>query len=480
MTLAIFLVYSIAVALFGVFMSRGKDKSGADFLLGGRALPVFLTVGTMFATIIGTGSSMGCAGLGYTQGLGGAIFLIASGIGIILGGYVFGSLRKYNLLTSPEEVALYFGNNKTLRGFVAITTALGVMGSIASHMIGGATYLEWMTGLPNLTCRTLVMLAFGLYVIVGGYMAVVWTDLIQGIVLGVGFLFAAGLGVKAAGGMAVMRTALPSGYFTLFQLAPLPAFGMFLSKFTGTMTAGAYHQRIFSADSEATAKKSFLRSGLLAMAFSFLPVILGMAAFTLNPGLERPDFAFPYMLTNVFPPLLGSLFLVSGISATASSADSDVANAVSVLLNDVYRAFTGRTPESKAIVGLSRIAIVVVLVGALVLGFAAKGVIDMMVLMASVLGSGSAVMILMGRFWRRATWQGAIAAKLAGAGVALAIRYTPSLAAAWPSYASTIPPLAAAFAACVLVSLMTPKNERTWDEVAEELATERESFEVVV
>jgi SSS family solute:Na+ symporter len=479
MTLAMFLVYSIAVAVFGIVMSRGRDKSGADFLLGGRSLPLFLSVGTMFATIIGTGSSMGCAGLGYTQGLGGAIFLLASGAGIILGGYVFSPLRRYRLMTFPEEIALYYGSNKTLRSFVALTTAIGTMGSIASHMIGGATYLEWITGLPVIWSRILVTLAFGLYVIVGGYMAVVWTDLIQGIILGIGFIFAAILGVRAAGGWSTMVSELPEGFMSLYQLAPLAAFGMFLSKLTGTMTAGVYHLRIFSANSEKTAKKAFIRSGLMTMAFAFLPVVLGMAARAVNPGLEKPDFAFPYMLTSVFPPVLGSLFLISGISATASSADSDVASAVSTILNDVYRIFTGRTPSSKQIVPLSRISTLVILVGALILGFAAKGVIDMMVLMASVFGAGSAVIVLMGRFWKRATWQGAIAAKLIGAAVALLVRYHPVLKTTWSGYASIIPPFFTALIAGVAVSLLTPKEVRSWDEVAEELAEQRQELEKV-
>ncbi len=480
MTLAIFLIYSIGVAIFGMVMSKGRDKSGSDFLLGGRSLPVFLTVGTVFATIIGTGSSMGCAGLGYTQGISGAIFLLATGIGIILGGYVFSPLRSHKLMTFPEEVALYYGNNKLLRDFVAVTTSLGIMGSIASHMIGGATYLEYMAGLPMVWCRIIVTAGFGLYVIFGGYMAVVWTDLIQAIVLGVGFLVATILGVRAAGGFSTMAAELPEGFMAFFQLAPVAAFGMFLSKLTGTMTAGAYHQRIFSADSVETAKKSFLRSGLLTMAFSFLPVILGMSARVLNPSLERPDFAFPYMLTSVFTPILGSIFLCSGLSATASSADSDVAQAVSVLLNDVYRAFTGRTPSAKSIVPLSRVSILVVLVGALVLGFAAKDVIDMMILVASVLGAGTAVLILAGRFWKRATWQGALAAQLSGAAVALLVRYNASWNAAWSGYAAIIPPFFIALAACIVVSLVTPKNERSWDEVAEELAVQREEFERAV
>ena len=96
MMIVVFLVYSAAVMLFGIIMSKGKDSTGADFLLAGRSLPFVLLLGTMFATIVGTGSSMGSAGLGYSKGFGGAIYLIAAAIGILATGLLYSNMRQYS------------------------------------------------------------------------------------------------------------------------------------------------------------------------------------------------------------------------------------------------------------------------------------------------------------------------------------------------------------------------------------------------
>lgn len=476
MILVIFLVYSAAVTLIGVIMSRGKDGSGADFLLAGRSLPFFLLLGTMFATIVGTGSSMGAAGLGYSTGFGGAVYLIAASIGIMVTGFLYSGMRKYSLMTMPEEAAIYYGGNKFIRGLISVVMSLSEIGWLAVHIIGAATYIEWILGLPQIWSRILATIVFGVYVIFGGYLAVVWTDLIQGIVLGIGFLVTAFMGVKMAGGWAEIAASVPEGYFSMAQMGVVSAIGLFVSQLLGPMAMPVYRQRIYSAESESTVRKSFLVSALLCIVFAFLPVTLGMAAKTINPGLERADFAFPYMLTHVFSPFWGTLFICAGISATASSADSDTAAAVSLLINDVYRIVFGKAPDSDSVVPFSRIATIIVLLFALIAGLAAKQVIDMIVLVASTVNIGLATAMLMGRVWKRATWQGATASIICGATASIWVMNSPALLSAWGGYAA-IPAFIAALAGGVIVSLLTPQNTRTWDEVARELEEERQSIE---
>ena len=83
-------------------------------------------------------------------------------------------------------------------------------------------------------------------------------------------------------------------------------------------------------------------SGWLLLIFSLLPAIIGMAAFTIatNTGaqavLEKPDFAFTYIATVVLGPMLGLMFMISGLSATMSSGDSDALSGVTILLTEVY------------------------------------------------------------------------------------------------------------------------------------------------
>ncbi len=88
----------------GWFVSR-KHRGGEAFLMGSRQLNLGLLLGTVVATLVGTGSSMGAVANAYTSGWGGALFGIGGGIGIILLVLCFSSVRRHNFMTMTEEIA---------------------------------------------------------------------------------------------------------------------------------------------------------------------------------------------------------------------------------------------------------------------------------------------------------------------------------------------------------------------------------------
>jgi SSS family solute:Na+ symporter len=233
--LVVFFLYSAAVIAFGIYMSRGKQGTGADFLLAGRSLGVLLLVGTLFGTIVGVGSSMGAAGLGYSSGIMGGLFLIGGGIGIYLTGLAFTKIRKYRVVTMAEEASVYFGGNKLINGLLSILMSLAEIGWTAVAIIGAATYIEWILGIPLVWSRVISTLLFGTYIIIGGYLAVVWTDLIQSIILGAGFLTAAILGVRAVGGWSGMANALPESYLSFGSVGIMAMLGLLANQILSPM-----------------------------------------------------------------------------------------------------------------------------------------------------------------------------------------------------------------------------------------------------
>ena len=83
---------------WGVF----DESTGDDFLLGGRSVPIFLTIGTTVATMVGTGSSMGAVGFGYANGWAGALYGIGGSIGVLLLAFCFAPVRKFRFMTMSE------------------------------------------------------------------------------------------------------------------------------------------------------------------------------------------------------------------------------------------------------------------------------------------------------------------------------------------------------------------------------------------
>lgn len=139
--LVVFGVYLVAITLFGIYVSR-KQSTGEDFLLAGRKVGVVLLMGTTIATCIGTGSTMGAVGTGYSSGWLGAIYGIATGSGLILTALLFADAREKRFVTMSEEVSFYYGGNRLMKGLIGFLVFLTSVGYLGGHIVGGGMYLS--------------------------------------------------------------------------------------------------------------------------------------------------------------------------------------------------------------------------------------------------------------------------------------------------------------------------------------------------
>ncbi len=473
--LIVFFLYIVAMIGLSIWISR-KQQSGEDFLLGNRSVPFLLMLGTTVATMVGTGSSMGAIGKGYSDGWAGALYGIGGGIGMLALAYLFGSVRKFNFMTFAEEISYYYGANKTLKGLIALLILLASVGWLGAHILGGGMYLAWIVEVNLLQAKMIVALGFGIYVIIGGYMAVVWTDTIQAIVLFLGFLLMAGMAIHSIGGWEGLQAASTAEAFSFLQGTELlPSLSLAFAIFVGVMATPAFRQRIYSADTAQTVRRSFYLTGVLYLFFSLIPALIGLAAHQLNPGLENANFAFPYMATDVLPMWVGLIVLIAGLSATMSSASSDAIAAVSVLMRDVFILFQGHMPAPKKAVALSRQGLVAITGLALLFTLTATDVIAYIQYMISLILSGLFVCAMLGRFWKRATWQGGMASLIGGATCALVVLNVSEWDAFWGN--PTIPAVLAATAAGIVVSYLTPPNSVLPEEALRILAEERAAME---
>lgn len=476
--LVVFVIYLVLLQGVGVWGAR-RSKSGEDFLMAGRTIRTPILVGTTLATLVGTGSSLGAAGFAYSNGWAGALYGIGGAAGIFALFLLFADTRKYNFMTFPEELAFYYRANKYLRGLVSIVLFIAELGWLGAHILGGATYLSYITGINLALAKIIIAVGFGLYTVVGGYLAVIYTDAVQGIILFVGFTLLAVLSFYLVGGRDGFSNNLSDKMTSplgIEGLGVIPAISLALVIAIGVLATPSYRQRIYSALDTATVKRSYLITGVLFAIFAILPAIAGMSARVLNPDLQNSDFAFPYLATQVFPLWIGALLLVSGLSATMSSASSDAATSVTILLRDVYRLFTGgRLPQRDRVVWLSRVGLTVTLAISLVFSLLATTIIGYITLMISVVLTGLFVAALLGKFWSRVTWQGGVASIVGGAAAALVVQFNESLTSFWGN--PVIPSLVVALAAGVVVSLITPVSDMSAEQTLKILDEEREAFD---
>ncbi|MEZ8156394.1 sodium:solute symporter family protein [Vibrio splendidus] len=451
-------VYVLFLIWLGWFVSRNQ-KSGEDFLLGGRGLPMFLVLGTTVATMVGTGSSMGAVGFGYANGWAGALYGIGGAIGILLLALWFAPVRKLNFMTMSEELAYYVGANRIVKNVVGVLIFVASIGWLGAHILGGGMYLAWIADIDLNLAKIIIAAAFTIYVVIGGYTAVVWTDTIQAVILFAGFILMAVMSVDYIGGMDNLYAAMDpaaTSFLAIDKLGLLPAVSLAVVIGVGVLATPSFRQRIYSGKDVSTVRRSFVASGVLYLFFSIIPAIIGMAAHAIDPSLDNANYSFPYVAATVLPVGVGMIVLIAGLSATMSSASSDAIAGVSILLRDVYVMFTGRVPNKESMVNYSRLALIVVIGFALLFALTSNDIIGYITKMISTVMSGMFVCGMLGRFWKRYNWQGALAT-LAGASVAsFVVMLNADYTAFWGN--PVIPSCLVALTAGVLVSLCTPAN----------------------
>ncbi|MDN4502845.1 sodium:solute symporter family protein [Alteromonadaceae bacterium BrNp21-10] len=472
-----FLLYIAAMIAIGWAVSK-RNNNAEQFLLGGRKLPLLLTLGTTVATMVGTGSSMGAVGFAYQNGWAGTLYGIGGAIGILLLAWWFAPMRQLRFMTMSEELSYYVGANTLIKNLIAVIIFIASIGWLGAHIIGGGLYLAWLTGMDVQLAKAIIAFSFAVYVVKGGYTAVVWTDSIQAIILFCGFLLMAIFSVHAVGGWDAMLQAQPlanGGWFAINKIGLLPAISLAAAILVGILATPSFRQRIYSGNDVRSIRRSFVYSGLLYLGFSIIPAIIGMSAYANQAGLDNPSFAFPHMALNVLPLGLGVLIIIAGISATMSSASSDAIAGVSVVMRDLFQLVTGRMPLANKAVLWSRISLVVTISMALAFAMISNDIIGYITKMIAILMSGMCACALLGRFWSRYNWQGALASLIAGSSTALIINFHGDWNALFGN--PVIPSLAAALACGTLVSLLTPKSNVSPQQALAILEEQRSAME---
>lgn len=474
--LAGFALYLLIMIAISYLVSR-RQQSSEDFLLAGRKVPGGLTFGTTVATMIGTGTSMGAVGFAYNYGWSGMLYGVGGAIGILLAAWWFAPLRQMRFMTMSEELSYYVGANLWVKNGSAVLIFLASLGWLGAHIIGGALYLSWATGIEMFYAKLLIALAFTFYVMIGGYKAVIWTDSLMALVLFCGFIVMSYTAVDAVGGLTAVLQAVEQAQLAghLQQMQLLPAISLSAVVAVGVLATPSFRQRIYSGRSVQSVRRSFVFSGLLYLAFAVLPALIGISARIMAPDLQNHQFAFTTVAVMALPVTLAMLVLLAGLSATLSSASSDSIAAVSVLIRDLYQWVTGSMPHTRSAIFYSRLAVMLVSVLALLLALTSNDLIGYITGMIATLMSGMFVIALLGRFWPRLTWQGALAA-LAGAVMTSSILLNhPSWLQFWGN--PCLPALVVSASLAVIVSLLSKVSGISREQALEIITLQRETVE---
>jgi SSS family solute:Na+ symporter len=273
-----------------------------------------------------------------------------------------------------------------------------------------------------------------------------------------------------------LRQSVPADYFSFLGVASLGAWnvlGLIVVLALNPIADPGRRLTMYSAHTEAGAKWSMVTSGVLVMIFSLAVGITGMYTFRLNPHLPVPDEALPWLVMNVLPPWLAALVVVSVVSGMSSAANGNAAAAGTFFVRHIYPLVTGHSPGRPVVV--VRRALACAFFASTLLALYTGNIVGFVVKFLPLTMSGLGVVILLGRVWPRATWQGAMAALVATPAVSLLVMLIPSQMKFWGN--STIPATLAGLFCQVVVSRKTPPKQRSFEEIALAMQGERQAIE---
>ena len=465
-------IYVVLTTLVSFFM-MARVRKPADYLVAGRGLRFWVLAGTITGTCIGTGVIIGGSGLAYQHGWAGCAYPIGLGLGTLVTGLCFAEMRRFRFMTLSEEVACYYDGNRVVTEFSNITLFVSQLCWLAVQIMGGAAVVGVVTGLPPKLCVVLAGIAKAVISIPGGLKAVVYTDVLQTVILFFGFGFLVHSSLHESGGLDGLRAATPPDYFSFLGTASLGGWNvisLILVLMLNPVADPGRRLTMYSARTESGARWSMVVSGVVVMVFSTAIGITGMYAFKLNPHLAIADQALPWLVTNVLPPWLAAFVAVAVVSGISSAANGTAAAAGTFLVRHIFPLATGRYPRKP--VAAARWALAFAFLFSTTLALFTHNIVAFVVKFLPLTMSGLGVILLLGRFWRRATWQGALAALVTTPAVSLIVMHF------WNN--PTLPATLAGAAALVAVSLSTPPRQFAFAKVAERMAQERQAIEGIL
>jgi len=408
--------------VFGIgWYSLKQTKNESDYWIAGGKLGWALGGATLAATHTSAGTFIGTIGVMYTAGwsFGWVVLSIPLAYWFVAAVLAprFTRVRRLTLPAFLED--RYY--SKGIRGLSAVIILVATIVYIQAQIVAGGLIANIVFGVPvqwGMIGFTVILLA---YTVIGGMIAVVYTDFVQLIIMILGVVLAVPLAIRQVGSVEDLFTYVQAVNPLTFTWAGLPGtllFTMGLAFMLGSVATPEKLIRLYAMKDMRTIRRGILFAVLVITGVNLLVFILSLASVVLFPVLPTGDLAMPMIARAVLPPTLGALMLAAITSAMMSTVDSLLIVAGSALSYDLFQNLIhpGATERQKVLVGRIGILIVGCIPVLLLLTGVGEGeLVQFIVLLFTALMAAAFFMpVVLGVYWRRGTKEGAAAAMIGG------------------------------------------------------------------
>ena len=360
--------YFLILLGIGYWAARREKNVSADYFLASRDVGWLAVGASLFASNIGSEHLVGLAGTGAASGLAVGHFEWLACFMLLLLGWLFVPFYlRSGVYTMPEFLERRF--NPASRWYFTWVSIVGyVLTKISVTLYAGGVVMREVTGYGVWTSAVILIVITGLYTIFGGLRAVIYTEVMQAVVLIIGSATLALLGLSAIGGWSALEARVPPAFFSMWKPMSDPNFPWTGIVF-GAPILGVWYwctdqhivQRVLAARNVSAARRGTIFAGFLKILPVFIFVLPGIIAAALYSDI-RSDAAYPALVTRLLPAGFKGLVLAGMLAALMSSLASAFNSCSTLLTWDVYRKLRPDASEQRLVaVGRATTGVLVVL-----------------------------------------------------------------------------------------------------------------------
>ena len=452
----VFIIYLVGMIAFGLYLAfKEKTETAADYFLASKTLPWWAVGGSLIASNISAEQMIGMSGSGFAIGLAIASYeFMAAATLIVVAKFLLPVFLENNIQTMPQFLEKRF-DGRVRTGLAIFWVLLFVFVNIASLYYLGSLAINSIMGIPTTYAIIGLLLYSATFSIFGGLKAVVWTDVVQVVVLILGGTMASymildhladGNGVIA--GLKMLVDKAPEKFNMIFEKGDmyldidsgtqksaydlLPGLGVLIG---GMWIANLYYwgfnqyiiQRALAAKDIKESQKGLVFAALIKLFVPFIVVLPGIAAYVLSADITKADQAYPWVVNHFVSTGFKGIVVAALVAAIGSSISSMVNSASTIYTLDIHNVFFKKNASEKSQVNTGKwAATAALIIGALMTPLLQSfgQIFQFIQEYTGFISPGILVIFLFGLFWKRTTTNAALAAVFLAIPLSLILKVT--------------------------------------------------------
>ena len=423
-----FIVYLVILVLIGIWSSR-FNKTLDDFLIAGRKLGTWPVAISAQASDMSGWLVLALPGRAFMYGVSAIWTAIACALGTLFNWSVIAKrLRRFTeklrALTIPGFLEdRYKDDTHTIRAIATIIIAVFMVAYVSAQLVASGKILSETFGWSYHAALILGFAIIAFYTLMGGFFAVAWTDVFQGMLIVIILLVLPIVGIIKLGGFGQVLSTI--GQVDMNAISPTYGYGgilFILFAFASMAWFFGYpgQPHVLTRYMAIKSEKKLWNSSLIGMVWVIISlwgaVLIGIVGLAMFKGLPDPEKVMPMLATSLLPEWIAGVVIAAIVAAIMSTADSQLLVATSSVVEDVYHKLINTKANQKKLVFYSRISVLLLSIIAFI--FAIPGEDSAIYFLVAFAWGGLAAsfgpIIILSLWWRRTTKYGAIAGMLSG------------------------------------------------------------------